>query len=461
MEEMLERKKNGSPPSDARTGGTGSTAILAPWQRRRVYFLPNLRLSDVDATAIFAATHESDPNFAEFTFVADRIRDLLERRLPALPDWFVAGTVGLYEQAQLRPDGVTIGPAIWISEAESRALQSDENRPRTLWPMQELLAARPPSTRRDEDELAQIWRSQCVLFVRWALVENNGARREALWTLVERLDTEPLSESLFRACLGLGFADVRDRLSDYLPLAVAKDADLRAPRMVDPPELKPRAATVVEIARIRGEWERMQISYVKRRFPEMTQKYIDQARATLDNAYGSGERDPQLLAIIGLTECDAGNAAGARAYLEAAVRAGVLRPRVHAELARLRFIDQGALAGERRLSAVQVAMVLEPLRLARKMEPPLLESFGILAETLTRGAEAPTAEDLDWLNEGVAKFPRVSPLVMRTIYLNAANGRIDAAIAAARVGLRAAAEAEDRERFDRALAQLTSVERRD
>jgi hypothetical protein len=455
MEEMLSRDNN-EPPAESRLPGTAA-GTLPPWQRRRVFFLPNLRLSDMDATAIFAAMRETDPNFAQFTFVADRIRYLLERRVPALPDWFVVGTVRLYEQTQLGPDGITIEPMQWTSEAETRALASDENHPRTLWPMQHLLEVPRPAASAGESELALVWRAQCALFVRWAVAENSGARREALWTLVDRLEHEPLSDESFRSCFGgLSLADVRDQLSDYLPQAVAQRLVLRAAKAGDPAELKPRAATTVEIARIRGEWERMQIGYVKQRFPELMEKYIGQARATLDNAYAAGERDPQLLAIIGLTECDAGNPAGARAYLEAAARASVVRPRVYMELARLRFTDQAAIAGdEGRFSPAQVALILEPLRQARAMQPPLVEALGVLAETLSRATEAPSTEDLSWLSEEVAKFPHASPLVLRAIALNAANGQINAAIALARAGRRAAIDAPNRERFDRALARLT------
>jgi hypothetical protein len=462
MEEMLRREKQHPRPSWSSAPFADAAAtlptmpFLATHQRSRVQFLPNLRLSDIDVTAVFAATHESNVNLLEFTFIADRIRYLLERRVPALPDWFIVGTVGFYERTQLRDDGITIDSAWWISEADTRVLLEDDH-PRTLWPMQELFAARRPRPGEEQGAHVEVWRAQCALFVRWALLEENGARKEALWNFVDRLETNPLSEELFRECFGLGFADVRDRLSDYLPDAVARGATMRAPKLIEPPDLKPRAATDLEIARLRGEWERMQISYVRRRFPEMTAKYVDQTRNTLDGAYGRGERDPRLLASIGLTECDAGNSTGARAFLEAAARAKVVRPRVYLELARMRYDVVRAEAGEAKLDAAQVERVLEPLRALRTLEPPLPEAFGLLAEVLSRSAHAPTADDLAWLTEGATKFPRFSPLVLRTIYLVAAYGLVDVGTALARSGLREAGDEETRQKFERVLAQLTAA----
>ena len=70
------------------------------------------------------------------------------------------------------------------------------------------------------DERTALWRAQCALFMRWAVVHDEGRQREAFWRFVERLERQPPDEALFRACFGFGYADMRDRLSDYLPEAV-------------------------------------------------------------------------------------------------------------------------------------------------------------------------------------------------------------------------------------------------
>ena len=42
----------------------------------------------------------------------------------------------------------------------------------------------------------------------------------------------------------------------------------------------------------------------------LTPKYLEQARRTLKRGYDRDERDPRLLAVLGLCEIDAGNDAG-------------------------------------------------------------------------------------------------------------------------------------------------------
>ena len=63
--------------------------------------------------------------------------------------------------------------------------------------------------------------------------------------------------------------------------------------------------------------------------PELAPKYLEQARRTLRRAYDRGERDPRLLAVLGLCECDAGNETGdARGSAqEEAQHPGILRGR--------------------------------------------------------------------------------------------------------------------------------------
>ncbi len=461
MKEMLGRE-GGQEPLRGRInlfapGRAGD--MRQPGLPRRVFFLPNLRLNDVDAEAVFAATQGDNPDGLEFTFVVDRIAYLLERRVPALPDWFVEGMVGFYRQCLLRGDRIDVDPATWTSETETRALATEEYQPRTLLPIGELLTMRKPTPGIDNSERAQVWRAQCALFVRWAVVGNAGAHRPGLWKLVDHLENEPWSETLFRECLGLGSADVRDQLSDYLPDAVRERTSLAVPKPGERLEVKPRPATDVEIARLRGDWERMEILYVSKRWPELTEKYVDQARRTLQKAYAGGARDPALLAVIGLTECDAGNRTGARAYLEAAAQAGIVRPRVYAELARMRYDEAIAAIGDGKLNAQQVARILEPLRALHDMEPTLVEACALMAEVWSRTDEKPTANDLDQLTRGAGQYPRFAPLLMRTIYLDASNGRVKAAADLASVGQLAAPDARTQARFKRVAQQLMAAQR--
>src|SRR5207237_10763011 len=130
------------------------------------------------------------------------------------------------------------------------------------------------------------------------------------------------------------------------------------------PDFTLRPAGDVEVARIKGDWERLEIGYVKAQFPVLEPKYVEQARRTLRRGHDGGSRDPRLLAVMGLCEVDAGNDIAAREFLEdAAARGQSLRPRAWFELARLRFAAlearrDGAGAG---LTPAQASGVLTPL----------------------------------------------------------------------------------------------------
>src|SRR5207253_1282009 len=115
-------------------------------------------------------------------------------------------------------------------------------------------------------------------------------------------------------------SDMRDTLSDYLSPAIRERIDLTSQAaMADQPRPKFRRATDLEIARIRGDWERLEIGYVRKKSSWLVDKYIGQAKATFAHAYDHGERDPRLLAGMGLTEMETGNPTGALPFLLDAV----------------------------------------------------------------------------------------------------------------------------------------------
>lgn len=423
----------------------------------RIRFLPNIRLVDLDAVRVFAILRDASDGPMGFTFTKERIAFLLARRAPALPDWFIDGFLEVYGQAKFHEDEIELGPIAWLTDDESAALARDPKRPRALLPMKEMFAAWRPARDGNESEVERVWRSQCALFVHWALSDPTGERREALWTFLDRLETEPRSEALFREIFGIGFSDARDRLSDYLPVAARQGVKLRAPKSGRAPRIKFRAATDLEIAVLRGDWERLQIHYVRAKYPALTDSYIEQARRTLRRAYERGERDPRLLAVLGLTECDAGNHTGAREFLEEAVRARVIRPRVYLELATLRFKELQDAGAGRKLSAEETRSVLAPLLSARLDAPPIAEIYGLIANVWLQSAEPPSPADLAVLEEGVRLFPTAAGLVMRVIHLHVIHGALGPAAGFAESGLSHARDPAVRARFERVRAELARV----
>jgi hypothetical protein len=421
----------------------------APWPRWKMRVLPNLRLWDADTTVVFASVPEHRVVPMDFTYQVDRITDLLKRRSPALPAWLVEGITGVYRQTNLKTAYAQFAPALWSSAEESRAIAADPDRPRTLLPIQELLA----SPREASTELQEIWRVQCALFVRWAAVENSGARRDSLWKLIDRLEHEPLTEQLFQECFGFGFAEMRDRLSDYLPVAAASNVILRPESLPNLRESNIRAATDLEIARICGEWERLEIIHIKKTLPELTQKYVEQARRRVNGLDRDGIRDPDLLAVRALVEIDGGNPSAAFEDLESAAAGGMMRPRALLELALLRQQKFLVETADGKLDAEQRAQVLQPLNLACTQEPALPEVYVLMAKQWSE-VPKPPVDALLRLNAGIRRFPQISPLVLLGVVCNINGGLKEPAIELATVGLLHAQDPKMREHLQRILNDL-------
>lgn len=454
-------------------GDVGAARATEALQGIEVNFIPNLRLVDSDMSAVFAVV--SPFVSQQFFYAPERIEALLEQRVPRLPDWFIEGAAGFYRQivkfseSGNRTPGlgttpwIQVGEATWISKQESAALRNDPNRAhRLLMPMAEFFAHR-----RDRSAVVSrqeaAWRAQAAFFVRWAIMENDGANRAALWTLVDRLEREPASEALFQECFGRGYASVRNDLIDFLPTAVRAVNEgrwIQAPPTAgqSPARPKLRPATDLEVARLRGDWERLEIGYVRQNSPAVVDEYVAQARKTIARAYKQGERDPRLLAAMGLTELDAGNPGEAQGLLAEAATGRVVRPRVYFELARLRYaaIARG-IGPQAKLTAAQAAEVLGPLSEGLRQNPPLLETYALFTEVLSRSDAPPTAAQLAALHEGARKFPEASELVARAIYFHLASNQPAAAAALAEAGLRAARDPEMRRKFERARDNLSET----
>ncbi len=461
-----ERKRQAK--AKARASPDGAAAELPA----EVRFLPNLRFSDVDVLTgivdlepppVVGGGHYlgggargtgARPVELRFGLDPDRVYFLLHRRQPVLPEWFVTGVMELLAGATYQDTWIDLPALIWISEDATQKLVKQQEEQRAMVTPDELFAYRPaPEAGKDD-----AWRAQCALFVRWALATDDARRREGLWTLIERLEKEPLSEALFRECLGQGFIENQRALQKYLPVAAKKAVRLRADNLTELPAFEVREATGREIARLRGDWERMAVNYVKVAMPELTAKYAEQARNTLRRtSTGEGEGDPTLLALLGLLEADAGHAPEARRLLEAAASQGMDRPRACVELARLRYEDALRGAAGAKFTPRQVSEILAPLAAARQQEPAISVADGIEVETWSHAAAPPSGGALAQLNESVARFPDQSLLLLRTIQLDVLNGVVEPARELAERGRRHARDPEVEQRFTRVQKELAQL----
>lgn len=392
----------------------------------RVNMMRNLQLDDVDLMAVFAVVDERSFQSEGIGYTRDYILQLLQRRTPPLPAWFVAGFMTLSHQLSFGPGEIHLGPAPWGRFDERQALINDPDTPRRLMPMYDFFAYRPRpgvSTERVR------WENQAALFVRWALDPAEPGRRAALARFVAAAADNGASEALFFQCFNLGYADARDRLSDYLPYAVSQPLVVRPPKLTPPPRVRLRDATPTEVARIKGEWERLEVQFVEAHHPEYAPQYLALARQTLTRGLDAAPHDAGVLAARGLLESDRGDPTAARPFLEAAAAAGPVRPRVYMELAKFRLADALALPDHEPLGVGVAEAVLEPLQRATTLHPRLPELFTISAEVWARSNARLTPTQWAFLQEGMRRYPASPWLLAYAAVLKADAGDFDTALA--------------------------------
>ncbi len=457
---MLKKSAKEAAVPDYPLSGSGRMGFrgagLVPPIARPISFLPNLRLWDKDAMTVFAIVREGGFDSDRLVLTRDYVSYLLNNRAPALPWWFVNGVLTLYDGVEYRPTSLKLGTLPWISDAFARAVIQDPKTAPAPLPFAEFFAGVPPTGETpDQEDRRKVWLAQSALVVRWALDDRTPEQREAFWDLVARA-SGGVTPEMFQRCFGVDFATADAQLAAYLPIAVRKDWTLRPAKPLKPPTLTLRNASDADLARIKGDWERLEVGYVRANFPDLAGKYLEQARRTLRHAYERDARDPRLLAVLGLCECDAGDDQAAREFLEAAARLGPLRPRAGYELARLRFAaaDAAPEGASHGLSVAQIAHVFTPLFAAREQLPHFPEVYELIGQVWQRAAFRPTRGHLDVLEDGVRLFPRRSPLVLQAATLYAAHGYGTEAAAMVRLGLLVAKDADERARFTQIEARL-------
>jgi hypothetical protein len=501
---------------DATLKPTASARNQPSIREMAVRQIPNFRFWDLDKLSVFFVMEEDLMGSGALTLTPGFVRYLLEKRTPALPGWFIEGMMVLYGTAKLegreirwrtlanpvrtpgvQDPSVVLGPATWISPEETRLIRKKSGawRPRLL-ELPEMFNSQPPpnpevkpmTSRREAEaerregfvkndgvvvlaplvvnggpqssdeerrERYLLWRSQAALFLRWALDRDEPEKRAALWRFVEQASVRNVTPADFEAAFHLGYAEATTALLEYLPRAtdVWSTVVLRFPQITPMPDVELREPTTAELARVKGDLERLEVGFLKEAQPQVAAHYEAQARRTLRRAYDKGVRDPELLAVMGLCECDSGNDAAARPYLEAATKAGVVRPRAYYELARITYNALRAWDGEARFSAKQTAELLQLLFTARTQSPPLPEVYQLIASVWSRSEVAPQRAHLGVLDEGVRNFPANLGLVYATAKLNVDNGFGAEADGLIDYGLRVLVEGPDRELFRQLKAQ--------
>jgi hypothetical protein len=389
-----------------------------------------LTLGDGDTFINCGNYWDIQPGLADFSVDVDSAI-LLETRAPRFPAWFIAGVEGqrgLYSHRALRSslqgDSLVLPNAVWTTASETMAIQDEarkrrkdggQPRARTLLPLGELFGADVGPDHRD------LWGAEASLFVRWGLFRSGN--RQGFLDFVRRAAREPVSEALLRDCLGRGYPDVERQLGGYLPDA-ASDA-ITLP--IEAPSAEPlyiRDATLTEVARIVGDWGRLEGKAAGTLQFEYQRECLDQADRLFERIVARKEKDPLFLAAFGLYALQVSDNARAREALEAAAAAGVVRPLAYVELARLRL--QNALpafpAGIGDLKEPEFAELVGLLTTARMQMPSLLSGYTVLARVLEHAPSTPTLEQLLPLGEGARLFPQETALACRAATLYRKSG---------------------------------------
>jgi hypothetical protein len=478
----------------------------------------NLRVADKDRIALLVA-NQARPSVNEITLTGiAHVRFLLDRRTPRLPPWLVTGIMNLYldlyaanqsktvtfsQQATdlfesktgsfhpQVPDTIQqptdfiyhIPPFVWVSPEISKKIKpgeaffgrdaSDSSRV-----MNDLFTRDPPTEGTDWE----IWNARATLFVRWALDREhhsdrksfgglmakmvstpesegsiidgtNSPHRDAFWKYVVQAAAGPVTEASFKECFGLSYSEAARQLSGYVPAAIGNPIDVLMEKSTAEAPHVLREASSAEITRIKGDWERMALNVVRKEYHDYAS---DRIKEMLMRAHKRGLNDPRLLAVIGLFDCDLGDDAGAKGFLEAAVQANVVGPRAYYELARIRYGELMA-GGNGPPSAADVERIIEPLETGRSQSPSLLESYELAEKVMEEASGADVRLHLNYLDSVRRDFPRELDLLYKVASLNVSNGYASEASALAEAGVQLSTTPQDRARFAKLKVQATQT----
>jgi hypothetical protein len=412
---------------------------------RRFSPMNDLRLSEPDSSYIFIVFDDVAPgteawlrggggtrpmNLQTAVHSPAYLRFLLKARVPALPDWYVSGCVGLYETNEFKADsgsdgrpsqagrlaldGARFGTDPWLSEGDASALRRHPDGARPLVPMRELFAARYPSSK--SDEYRRVWEAQAELFVRWALSGGVDGGPERLRRFVEGATTQRTTEEFFYSCFGIDYGDALDALSDFLPHAVERPLYVAPGTAPGFPSFDLREATAGEVRRIKGEWSRRVLGVIKEDNPGSLPHFAGKVRASLEGSLARGERDPGFLASLALFRIQNGSPKEGFQLLEQYSGAAAARPMAQLELAQQHLLEalarptgtKGLLGDEQAselLREISACLNAGPIESAYKLAAKVLEHLG----------RDPTRSERMMLADGARLFPRDSQLVVQAV----------------------------------------------
>ena len=430
--------------------GKGFDEFLPPERAEERYRVNGLFFQNTERSAIvvdFALSElrldndtveESDPYRA---FYLEYFRYLIRRQVSKLPPpWFEEGLVQIFAAMDFNRKWITFAQ---IGDGFGAEKIGDFNRrlqQRALIPFKQFLESDQVRSR------DAFWAAQSYAWVHMCLYGMNKKFQRPFVKYLARLERDSPTEEIFKECFGKTYNQMALELRGYLGFTVHTAIQFTAKKgqeLPEPPAIALRDAPDAVVGRLKGEVLRLG-------------GHGEKAHNALIAPYVRGERDPRLLAALGLDERLSGHDDRARKFLEAAAAANVDRARAYLELGRLRLAEALAkpAGAEGRLDAKQLQAVLAPLNTARTKSPKMAEVYTTIAEAWANSAEPPGREDFAVVVEGVQSFPRSVPLVFQAALLAAGRGLPEEARSLANHGLKIATDDAQRDQFNLLVSAL-------
>jgi hypothetical protein len=292
--------------------------------------------------------------------------------------------------------------------------------------------------------IAGKWSRQAEALVHMWLYGEGKRFNAGFAKFVERSMQEPVTEALFKECFKMSYADMLGALRMYVTTTAYSYKLFTAGKgggLPEPAPLALRDATEAEVGRIKGE-------------AQILAGHAETARETMITPYLRGERDPALLASLGLVEKQLGDTERARKFLEVAAQKQVVRPRAYVALSELRLAEAQPAPDGPPLTATQTQAVLQPLLAARTQRPAIPELYELMADVWLRSAATPAPDDLALLNQAVDYFRLRPVLLLRVAELNGRYGDPVRARSLAELGAKFARTPEAKRAFEDVIASL-------
>jgi len=236
---------------------------------------------------------------------------------------------------------------------------------------------------------------QSQAFITFCLLSNKGKYRDAFTQFAYLSARLPQTEALFENCFHMGYDAMMalfwantENLSNRGFDIIGKDGKL----VSEMSKLEFKPATDAQSSRIRADAQRMA-------------GRTEDGRYSLIAAYMRGQRDPDLLAALGLAEYAAGKEDRAYQFLEAAIQTNTKAPRAYVTHVIIQLKKIIPPDTNKKLTVNQVAGMLKLLFKAKALMPPLQEVYEQIAQVWMNSLVNPMQGHLQILNQGLVLFP--------------------------------------------------------